>query len=256
MSGSEGSLTPSGLSGSLGNDRAGWARPVTRRQAVVAVSLLILVWLIASLVVSWWAWAHWDSQVHLKQQPIGLSLPDQMPAAADVSTSIRSHVRAQPKVLVPINQTVAVRVPDRLSATSQVILDVPIDTVVSQEVAVPVQTVVKAEVPLLAWLPKFTVTVPISVTVPVKVSVPFKRQVRVVLPIRAEADLPDVLQVPLRAQLPITVPIDQPMQALVTRRTSFALRSGGEAFDVTLADAVLRMPLQRLTLKPAGQARP
>jgi hypothetical protein len=212
--------------------------------------VVALAWLAGVAAAVWWGWQHWHSQAHVRNQPLSLSVPDQLMALAEVPTTVHTRLKATPVVDVPLDQIVVVKMPAQVSGSTRLDVSIPIDTVVQVAAEVPVSTQVRAEVPVVSWLPSLTVSLPIAVTVPVKLSVPFKRDVRVALDLSAQADMPQAMRLPVKTHFPLAVPLDQPLQTQVIGQTQFALRSGGEAIDVTLAEAWLNMPLKNLSLAP------
>lgn len=220
----------------------GWHRPVGWR-ALITVSLLILLgWLILMTGLIWWLRGHWEALAVIRHIPVSLSLPSGMTASAHVHSVLHTRLDTVQSLSVPVDQQLHVQVMDRLNARAQVNTVVPVSTTVAFAAEIPVSTQVQAEVPVVSWLPAMTVKLPVSFVVPVKVSVPVKVDVPLNLDMLVRTDVPDSLQVPLKATFRTRIPIHADIRSQLTRQADFTLAQGIVAMPMVIESAALNLP--------------
>lgn len=230
------------------------ARRLTRSQMVATVVLAAILWAVAALAGAWWFRQHWLSVVSVQDQALGLSLPRGLKAGADVRSTVHTTLKARPRVVVPLDQTVSVSLPETLQGATRIETAVPVDTEVSYAANVPVATEVTLKVPVVSWLPSMTVTLPLAFSVPVQVTVPFKANLPIALDLKVAASVPDALRLPLKTRMSLDVPLHQALAVQVLSRTQFELLAGIDQMPVTISQAALRMPLAHLSLQPTTGA--
>ncbi len=223
---------------------------------VITVVLAAACWVAAVLAGVWWFRGHWLTAIQVHDQPLALSLPSGLLASADVHSTVHTLLKATPRIVVPLDQRVSVRLPGEIGGSTRIETTVPVDTEVSYAAEVPVKTEVTMDVPIVSWLPRMTVMLPLAFSVPVKVTVPFKTNLPIALDLQVIAAIPGALDLPLKTRLTLDVPLRQAIAAEVLSRTQFHLLSGIEYMPVMISETTLRMPLQDLSLLPPSTVWP
>lgn len=230
----------------------GWNRPV-RPVALVLVGVAVLVlWGLLMVAATWYVYARWDAIVELRQHRVALRLPEGLQALAEVSAPLQTRVDLTPRVVVPVRQTLTVEVSDSLQARAHLQTRVPVDTVVHVEQSVPVRTSLQLSVPVVSWLPRFEVTVPLVLDLPVKLDVPLKLEVPLDLDALASGELRAPLQVPLDADLRLRPEVRGNLQVAISRQMAFRLLGPMPPMPVLIEQARLNLPFSQPRLRQRG----
>lgn len=230
----------------------GWHRPVRPVALVLVGGGLLLVWVALVAWAIWYVYGHWESRVHLQQQPLLLRLPAGTQALTEIQTPVATRLQASPVVRVPLHQTVQAEVSDQFVATVKLNATVPIDTAVQVSHEVPVSTVLQAKIDLGRFLPTLDVSLPVSLVVPVNLTVPVKTQVPLNTSLVVSGLFKQPVKLPLNDTLVLHPRIDQPIHARVTRQALFALDGEHAPMPVSLVDARLRVPFDLTVVQRAG----
>lgn len=230
----------------------GWNRPVRPGALLVVGAVVLLVWGCLMVAATWFVYAHLDAIVDLRQQPVALRLPEGLQALAEVSAPVQTRVDLAPRVVVPLRQTLAVEVSDSLQARARLQTRVPVDTVVHVAQSVPVRTSLQLSVPVVSWLPRFEVTVPLVLDLPVKLDVPIQLQVPLDLDVLASGELRAPLQVPLDVNLPLRPEVRGELQVGIGRQMAFRLLGPMPTMPVTIERARLNLPFSQPRVRQQG----
>lgn len=225
---------------------SGWRRPVTRTQLVVVALAVLSAWLALMAVGAVLFWRHAEVRLALRDQPLTLTLPAGMQAAATVARPLATRLRVSPRVPLEVDQRVSVHFEDALSARVALQTVLPVHTVVQVNQAVRVQAPVSLDVPVVRWLPAFTVTVPVQLVLPVRFAVPVDAQVPLDLDVLVSGRWPDDLHVPLRASWVLRPVVDVPLRAMLTHDTVFTLQAPVAPLPLRIPSLDLRMPVSRM----------
>ena len=222
----------------------GWNRPV-RPAALLAVSAAtVLLWLGAMVWGGWTLYRHWEARVWLRNQALGISLPQGLQAHADIQTRVETRLDAVHVARVPFRQEVSVQIPQALQARAQVRTTVPVDTQFTYQADIPVSAVLDTEVPLVSWLPRLKVQVPVSTVVPVRLTVPIRAQLPLVLDVRATGRLKGPLRVPVDTVFAIRAPVRASLAPQVQSRMAFTLLETSPVIPLFLEGSQVRLPLR------------
>lgn len=227
----------------------GWNRPVRPAALVVVGAAVLLVWGGLLVAATLYVYARWDALVDLHQQPVTLRLPDGLEAWAEVSAPLHTKLALSPRVVVPVQQTLAVELSDSLHARTRLKTSVPVETVVHVEHTVPVRTTLRLSVPVLSWLPSFDVAVPLTLDLPVKLDVPIKLDVPLNLDVLATGQLTAPLKVPLDLRLPLRPEVRGDIQASVSGRMAFRLLGAMPPMPLVIEQAHLSLPFSQPRLR-------
>lgn len=230
---------------------SGWHRVVTRPQMVVVALLVLTVWLALMAMGAWLFWRHAEVQLALRDQPLTLTLPAGLQAAAKVNRPLSSRLKASPRVPLEVDQRVRVRFEDALSARVALKTVLPVHTVVQVDQQVRVSAPVLLDVPVVRWLPPFKVTVPVQLVLPVQFEVPVDTQVPLDLDVLVSGRWPEDLIVPLKASWSLRPELDAPLRAALTRETLFTLQGPVAPLALRIPAMDLRMPVSWMALVAA-----
>jgi len=230
----------------------GWNRPVRPVALVLVGAAVLLLWGLLMVAATWYVYARWDAVVELRQHPIALRLPEGLQALAEVSAPLQARVNLAPRVVVPVHQTLAVEVSDSLQARARLQTRVPVDTVVHVEQSVPVRTSLQLSVPVVSWLPRFEVTVPLVLDLPVKLDVPIQLDVPLDLDVLASGELRAPLQVPLDTELRLRPEVRGDVQVGISRQMAFRLLGPMPPMPVLIERARLNLPFSQPRLRQPG----
>lgn len=227
----------------------GWHRPV-RPVALILVGVgVLLVWGGLMLAATWYVYARWDAIVELHDHPVKLRLPEGLQAMAEVAAPLQARVNLAPVVQVPLRQTLSVEFSDSLQAQARLRATVPVDTVLHVEQNVPVRTSLQLSVPVVSWLPRFEVTVPVALDLPVKVDVPVKLEVPLDMDVLASGELRAPLQVPLDVDLRLRPEVRGPLAVQISRQMAFRLQGPMQPMPVWIEHARLSLPFSQPRLR-------
>lgn len=229
-----------------------------RPAALVVVSAaVLLVWGGLLVATTLYVYARWDALIDLHQQPLKLRLPEGLEAWAEVAAPLHTQLALSPRVVVPVQQTLAIEVSDSLQARTRLKATVPVETVVHVEHTVPVRTTLRLSVPVLSWLPSFDVTVPLTLDLPVKLDVPIKLDVPLDLDVLATGQLTAPLKVPLDLRLPLRPEVRGDIHVNISRRMAFRLLGPMPTMPVVIEQAHLNLPFSQPRLRQrATQVEP
>lgn len=227
----------------------GWNRPVRPAALILVGGAVLLAWLALMVGAVWYFYEHWQAQLSMRDQPVRLRLPPGMVAMAEVDAPLRTHLKLQPLVRVPVNQTVSAQLSDQLQAQVQLDTVLPVDTSVTVDQIVPVKTTLSLALKLRSWLPAVPVTVPVTLDLPVHMTVPVKADVPVKLDIVASGTLPPALDIPINTVFELRPQIDSDIQAKLLSQTAFKLVGPLAPFDVRIARAELSVPFNLTFLR-------
>ncbi len=240
---------PLAASADQGKPPRGWHRPVRPMALVLVGASVLVLWLMLMVAATWFVYTRWEVLIDLRQQPVMLRLPDGMQATADVSAPVKSRLDFSPRVVVPLRQTLSAEVSDSIQAHMQLRTHVPLDTVVHIVHTVPINTTLQLSVPVVSWLPKFEVTVPLTLALPIELDVPVKLSVPLNLDALVNGELLAPLQVPLDMDMVLRPQIHAPLQASVTRQLAFRLVGPMAPMPVQIERAQLRVPFSVPTVR-------
>jgi hypothetical protein len=234
----------------------GWHRPISRAQ-LLGVSLAVLaLWLAAVGLAAWAFWQHWEARLVLHDQPLSLSLPVGLRAQAEVAAPLVAPLDIHPRIPIRLDQTLSVQLEDALAARVQIHAVLPVDTVVSVVQDVAVATEVSLQVPLVRWLPAFTVTVPLRLVLPFKLEVPVTAQVPVDLDLAVSGRWPERIAVPLHANMVVQPRVRGQVSATLLRRVDFSLLGPVPPVDLMVSALSLSQPVRDVGLLWAQDAGP
>lgn len=231
-----------------GREARGWHRAVTRSQMVAVALLVLTVWLVLMASGAWLFWRYAEVQLLLRDQPLTLTLPAGLQAAATVNRPLSSRLKASPRVPLEVDQRVRVRFEDALSARVALKTVLPVHTVVQVDQQVRVSAPVSLDVPVVRWLRPFKVTVQVQLVLPVQFKVPVDAQVPLDLDVLVSGRWPDDLSVPLKASWTLRPVLDAPLQAALTRETVFTLQGPVAPLALRIPAMDLRMPVSWMAL--------
>ncbi len=244
----------SGLGAAGARPPRGWHRPVRPVALIVVGAGVLLVWGGLMLAATWYVYARWDAIVELRDHPVKLRLPEGLQAMAEVSAPLQAHVNLSPRVRVPLRQTLSVELSDSLQAQTRLRATVPVDTVLHVEQSVPVRTSLSLSVPVVSWLPRFEVTVPVALDLPVKVDVPVKLEVPLDMDVLASGELHAPLQVPLDVDLNLRPQVRGPLPVQIHRQMAFRLLGPMQPMPVLIERARLSLPFSQPRLRQRQDA--
>lgn len=224
----------------------GWHRPISRAQLLLVSLTLLIAWLAVMGLAAWGFWHHWEARLVLRDQAMSVALPAGLRAQAEVSSPLVTRIDLHPSIEVALDQTLMVALQDSLSAHTTVHTVLPVDTTVDVSQDVPVDTVATLHVPLVKWLPAFTVDLPLKLTMPVRLRVPFKAEVPVDLDMVVTGTGPASLPVPVRAKLALRPHVQGRIEARVTRRADFSLMAPVPPIEMRLTELGMAVPLRDL----------
>lgn len=227
----------------------GWNRPVRPVALVLVGAGVLLVWGALMLAATWYVYARWDAIVELRDHPVKLRLPDGLQAMAEVSAPLQAQVNLAPLVRVPLRQTLAIELSDSLQAQARLQARVPVDTVLHVEQRVPVRTALQLSVPVVSWLPRFEVTVPVALDLPIQVDVPVKLDVPLDMDVLASGELQAPLQVPLDIDLRLRPEVRGPLAVQISRQMAFRLMGPMPPMPVSIEHARLSLPFSQPRLR-------
>jgi hypothetical protein len=225
----------------------GWHRPVKRRHVWLVLGGTALLWSVGVAVGTWQVLAHWHAAAPLRNQPVRLSLPPGLKAQADIDSVIRTRLDIRPRIDVPFDQIVKVSIDQTLNARSTVRTMLPVRTSVHFKGDIPVSTQVALDVPVVSWLPRFKVSLPVVTTVPVDIIVPVDVTVPLVLDMPVQGRLAGTLALPVRTRLAMTLPVRGEVQGRIVNRTDFTLLTSDQAFALDIREALITLPLARVS---------
>ena len=230
----------------------GWNRPVRPVALVLVGVAVLLLWGLLMLAATWYVYARWDAIVELRQHPITLRLPEGLQALAEVSAPLQTRVNLAPRVVVPVHQTLAVEVSDSLQARARLQTRVPVDTVVHVAQSVPVRTSLQLSVPVVSWLPRFEVTVPLVLDLPVKLDVPIKIEVPLDLDVLASGTCKGARNSPLDVDLRLRPEVRGNLRVGIGRQMAFRLQGPMPPMPVLIEHARLNLPFSQPRLRQRG----
>lgn len=232
----------------------GWHRPVRPVALVVVGGAVLLLWLALMLAATWYVYARWEAVIDLRHQPVQLRLPAGMNALAEVQAPLHTRLDIVPRVKVPLRQALSAEVSDSLQAQVQLRTVVPVATRVRVEQTVPVNTSLQLSVPVLSWLPRFEVAVPLTVAVPVRLDLPVRLEVPLALDAHVSGELRAPLQVPLDMVLDLRPEVHADVAVTVSRQMAFRLLGPMPPMPLHIEQASLRLPFSqpRLRQREAG----
>jgi hypothetical protein len=222
----------------------GWHRPVRRRDVALVMLSAALLWAVLVVAAAWHFREHWQSAVTLRHQPLTLRLPAGMPARAEVHTPLSTRLDVQSRVVAPIDQVVGVQLMNTLNAQAIVNTTVPVSTSVDFEQDIPVSIEVEMKIPVVSWLPAMNVVVPITFSVPVRMTVPIKVQVPVALDVKVSGQVAEMVKVPIRTTMNLSVPVHAQVRADVLNLAEFNLVGLQAPFELSIDRADVRLPLR------------
>lgn len=227
----------------------GWHRPVRPLALVLVGGAVLLLWLALMVAATWYVYARWDALIDLRQQAVKLRLPEGLSSLAEVTAPLQTRLDLAPNVVVPLRQTLSAEVSDSLQARAQLHTRLPVDAVVHIEQTVPVRTALQLSVPVVGWLPRFEVTVPLTLDLPVRLDVPLKLDVPLDMDVLVSGEVRAPLQVPLDVDLALRPQIHAPLQVSVSRAMAFHLLGPMAPMPVLIERAHLRLPFSQPRLR-------
>lgn len=227
----------------------GWHRPVRPVALLLVGGAVLLLWLALMLAATWYVHARWDALIDLREQPVRLRLPAGLNALAEVQGPLRTRLDIAPHVRVPLRQTLSAEVSDSLEAQVRLHTVVPVATRVRVEQTVPVRTSLQLSVPVLSWLPRFEVTVPLTVAVPIRLDVPVRLDVPLDLDAHVSGALRAPLQVPLDVVLDLRPEVHADLAVAVSRQMAFRLLGPMAPMPLRIEQARLRLPFSQPSLR-------
>lgn len=215
-----------------------------RLRALVLVSVFILlVWLGILAVLAWAVHDAWEARFVMTDQPMQLRLPAGTVAEAQVTSPIRTHLNLRPTLRLPLDQMMAVRIVEPLTARAAMKTSLPVDTVVEVDTVVPVSTTLDMKLTIKSWLPRVAVTVPVALTLPIRMSVPVRLDIPVDLDLDVHAEPPPLLQIPVRGMFTLSPRVQGDIQARMEALTRFRVVDDIVMHDVRIARADIRVPV-------------
>ncbi|RZL11067.1 MAG: hypothetical protein EOP40_04040 [Rubrivivax sp.] len=221
----------------------GWHRPVKRRHVWLVLGGTALLWSGVVAVGAWQVLSHWHAAAPLRDLPVQLSLPAGVKAQADIGSVIRTRLDIRPRIDVPFDQIVKVSIDQTLNARSTVRTVLPVRTSVHFKGDIPVDTVVQLDVPVVSWLPRFKVTLPVVATIPVDLTIPVDVTVPLVLDMPVQGRLAGTLALPVRTRLAMNLPVRGELQGRIVNRADFTLLTSDQAFALDIRQALITLPL-------------
>lgn len=220
-----------------------WHRPVRPWQVALVLGLTVLLWLMFMAAGAGWVMRHGQISTPLNDQPLTMALPRGLNARAEIASPVRAELNIRPLVQLPFDQQVKVSVSQVLNARAQVRSMLPIQTSVHFKGDIAVATQVAMEVPIVAWLPRFTVMLPVSAVVPVDLIVPVNVQVPLVLDMPLQGRLATLLDLPVRTQVSMRLPVSGTVQGRIVNQADFTLLDAPEALALGIRRADITLPL-------------
>lgn len=232
------------LASTRGSPRAprGWNRPVRPLALVLVGGVVLVLWLVLMTGAVWYFYEKWEARLTLHDQPVALRLPAGMPALAQVSSPLRTHIDLTPELRLPFKQTVTAQLSDQLQAQVRLHTVLPVDTSVTIDQMIPVDTTLKVAVPLNSWLPPIEVMVPVRLQLPLRMVVPVKAQVPVDLDLLVSGDLPPTVDIPIDTEFVLHPRVRGEVRADMAMLTEFRLVAPVAPFDLSIERAHLRVP--------------
>lgn len=225
----------------------GWHRPVKRRHVWLVLGATALLWSAGVAVATWHVLGHWHAMAPLRDQPVQLSLPAGLKAQADIDSVIRTRLDFRQRIDVPFDQIVKVSVDQTLNARSTVRTALPIKTSVHFKGDIPVNTLVAMDVPVVSWLPRFKVMLPVVTTIPVDLTVPVDVTVPLVLDMPVQGRMAGTLALPVRTRLAMSLPVRGEVVGKIVNRADFTLLTSDQAFALDIRQALITLPLARVS---------
>lgn len=222
----------------------GWHRAVGWPALVLVSLTILLLWLASMVSLLWWWRDHWQGMALIEGLQLTLDVPTGLQAMAEVHSTVHTRLDLNPRVAVPIDQTLQVVVAGPIEAQTRLQAVVPVQTEVAFEALIPVQTQVQAKVPVVSWLPAMTVNLPVAFDVPVKVKVPVSAALPLDLNLAVRTEVPGPLTVPLKTVVHTRVPVQGDLRARVTREASFALDHGLQALPLVVTRSLMHLPFK------------
>lgn len=222
--------------------------PVQRRHMWLMLGLTLLVWIGAAIWAARQVVQQGVATIALSTLPLSLSLPAGLKAHADIASDVHSHLNVRAQVVVPIDQTMHVGLAQTIVTQVALETEVPITTSVRFKGDIPVDTLVALDVPVVSWLPRFQVVVPVKVVVPVDITVPVNTRVPLHLNMPVEARLVSAPPLPIKARLPVEVRVESPVVGRVVNRAGFTVVGPMSALPVGLRAVDIKVPLERLAV--------
>jgi hypothetical protein len=224
-----------------------WRRPVGRRPLLVVSLITLLVWSLTVGGAIWWVRAYVEAHLQVRDQTLMVHLPTGMKTNVDLRSKVHTRLEADPLLAVPINQTMKIRLPDKLNAHSVINTVVPVDTQFHYQADIPVDTVVSMNVPVVSWLPAMAIKLPIKVTIPLDMTVPVRTEIPLALDVRASAQASQSLSLPVHTTMHLRVPLRANIDAEVLSRTQSRLLGPVDPFALHIENARLTLPMSDMS---------
>lgn len=232
----------------------GWHRPVRRHHVWLVLGGILLAWLMVVAAGTWHVMRHWQASAKLTNLPVRLSLPAGLKAQADIESAIRTRLDIRPMVNVPFNQQVKVSLDQALDGRATVRTVLPVQTSVHFKGDIPVNTLVALDVPVVSWLPRFKVMLPVVASVPVDLTVPVDVKLPLVLDMPVQGRLAGALSLPIRTQVTMRLPVRGELQGRIVNRADFTLLTSQEAFALDIRHMLMTVPMPRVAWGLADSA--
>lgn len=227
----------------------GWHRPVRPGQLLWVALVLLVLWLGLMIGGVMWFYAHFESQLMLREQAMRLRLPSGLPSLASVSSPLALKVPHGIPMNVPVRQEIPVNLHDSVHARVRLVTTLPVSTEVLVAHEVEVKTIARLHAPVHRWLPALDVTVPLQIRLPVRLKVPVHTTVPIDLDMAVSGELDEALRVPVDTVVALRPQVLGHIEAQMQSHTAFRLFGPQEPVPMTIIDTRLRLPfdLARIT---------
>ncbi|MFA5938582.1 MAG: hypothetical protein WC809_04430 [Sinimarinibacterium sp.] len=191
---------------------------------VLLSALLIGVWL------AWWVWLHIVIHIPITDQPVGIALPREFSATAEVTNVLDVAMKGEIATTVPFKQALTVPLRGRYDLDVELNAKVPVQFEVVYDGAIPVDTAASVTIRTginyknLKSLRNLTIktSLPLKFLLPVRLKIPIKEvlDVTYVGPLSADIhhDLHATVDTVLRTRLPIDQTVRTPVTAAIPLR--------------------------------------
>lgn len=210
--------------------------------------------LVTGVLVAWWIWLNLVIHIDIRDQPAGITLPDEFEAVAKVSNLLDVAMKGEITTTVPFKQTLTVPLRGRYDFDVEMNAKVPVQFDVTYDGIIPVDT--SADVTIrtginyknLKSLRNLVIetSLPLKFPLPVNLKIPVDDVIDLTYTGPLSADIDQDLLAPVDTVLRTTLPIDQTIRTPVTAAIPLIVRPDAEQVRMIITELNVNLRPSRM----------